>query len=348
MFIILNETIQDEIFRGHKITSPMLMGIRVAGQLGGRNELREASEFFQSLYISPKQRLFEREFSKLMKYFGVKEELKITKIEPIGMDLINSKAWDVLTSDEKRELIGKDPLPKELTPPVVTTTPPDVLPKPVLPKNPIKNKAIESFLAKGQIRKGRVLSSRSVDVEFIKLGEVEKQYMAELTDVTLKPIELSVIDLLEKDNLMSAENIGKVIGKSAKEVTKVIQGLKEKDLLKETKEGGVTSLKPVPDAKKILGETPAPTEEIIVEYSYEWREGFSDENKGTSRDFCIEMRDASNSGKRWLREDIEMLSNDLDTDVWSTRGGFYTLPGTDTHRPSCRHIWKQHAKLIQR
>lgn len=345
IFQILNKTVQEEIFSGHRITSPMLMGIRTEGQLGGRNELIEANELFQNIYISPMQRLFEREFAKLMKYFGVKEEIKITKIEPIGMDLINNNnAWSILKSDEKRELIGKDPLPKELAPPVVTTTPPAVLPKPALPKNPIHNKAIESFLAKGQIRKGRVLSSRSVDVEFIKLGEVEKQYMAELTDVTLRPVELSVIDLLEKDNLMSAENIGKVIGKSAKEVSKIIQGLKEKDLLKENK----GALIPVPDAKKILGETPAPTEEIIVEYSYEWREGFSDDDKGASRNFCIETRDASRLGKRWLRGDIETLSNDLDTDVWSTRGGWYTLPETDTHRPSCRHIWKQHAKLIQR
>jgi hypothetical protein len=26
--------------------------------------------------------------------------------------------------------------------------------------------------------------------------------------------------------------------------------------------------------------------------------------------------------------------------VWDRRGGWYTLPGTNEHRPYCRHEWK--------
>jgi len=25
--------------------------------------------------------------------------------------------------------------------------------------------------------------------------------------------------------------------------------------------------------------------------------------------------------------------------VWSRRGGWYTIPGTNEHRPYCRHSW---------
>jgi hypothetical protein len=44
----LNDTVQQEIFVGHKITSPMLFGVRVEGQLGGRSEMIDAYNIFQN------------------------------------------------------------------------------------------------------------------------------------------------------------------------------------------------------------------------------------------------------------------------------------------------------------
>ena len=39
----------------HRVTSPMLFGIKTEGQLGGRSELIEAYEAFQTSYIEPRQ-----------------------------------------------------------------------------------------------------------------------------------------------------------------------------------------------------------------------------------------------------------------------------------------------------
>ncbi len=47
-FDILSKSVQTEIFCGHQVVSPMLFGIRVEGQLGGRSEIREAYEFLGS------------------------------------------------------------------------------------------------------------------------------------------------------------------------------------------------------------------------------------------------------------------------------------------------------------
>ncbi len=55
----LNKTIQEEIFVGHKVTSPMLFGVRTEGQLGGRNEMATAFQLFQNTYITPKQDAIE-------------------------------------------------------------------------------------------------------------------------------------------------------------------------------------------------------------------------------------------------------------------------------------------------
>lgn len=85
-FDILNKTVQQEIFAGHQITSPMLFGIKTEGQLGGRTEMREAYEIFKSTYCNDKQQNIERLFTDMVGYMGKKQEMKITAVEPIGID----------------------------------------------------------------------------------------------------------------------------------------------------------------------------------------------------------------------------------------------------------------------
>src|SRR3972149_6410089 len=76
-FNILNETVQQEIFSGHRITSPMLFGIKTSGQLGGRTELIEANELFQNNYVTPKQKLISAAINEIMKFKGVNENLEL-------------------------------------------------------------------------------------------------------------------------------------------------------------------------------------------------------------------------------------------------------------------------------
>jgi hypothetical protein len=64
-FIQLNEQLKQSIFIGHQVTSPMLFGLMVPGQLGGRAELQEALSIFQMTYCSPRQRTLEKAFSQI-------------------------------------------------------------------------------------------------------------------------------------------------------------------------------------------------------------------------------------------------------------------------------------------
>ncbi len=54
-FDLLNKTVQQEIFTGHQVTSPMLFGIKEEGQLGGATELKTAFEIFINTYAKSKQ-----------------------------------------------------------------------------------------------------------------------------------------------------------------------------------------------------------------------------------------------------------------------------------------------------
>jgi DNA-binding Lrp family transcriptional regulator len=102
-FDILAKSIQEELFSGHQITSPMLFGIRVEGSLGGRSEIRDAYEIFKSTYCNDKQQALEMLFSELT---GV--EKKIIPVEPIGFEFSEATLLQIAPKKWLLEKIGID------------------------------------------------------------------------------------------------------------------------------------------------------------------------------------------------------------------------------------------------
>ncbi len=393
-FQILNKTVEQEIYAGHRVNNPMLMGIKSEGQLGGRTELIEANELFQNVYISPIQKTISAALKPITDLLGI-EQIEFNKIEPIGIDLLNStNGWALLTDDEKRIYIGRDAIVKDkksaeaeriisnvnsLSPLVANEVMKSLTTNEIrglvglapikgMDKIPVAtdnsqptNKdiqlkkstpsLIDAFKKNRKKRKGYLVKSRPVPKEDFKdIKASEEKFIGEKF-ATLKDNQLSVLDLLDKDNKISPDEIAKALKLPVQKVNGIIASLKEKKLLRET----TTGLIPTPNAIKILEETEAPTASIFVVYSYEWIEGFTDADKDTSRDFCLELlkeseeRKASNS--LWTREDIDSMTNDMEDNyadnVWENRGGWYTKPGTDIHIPSCRHQWVQNIYIAE-
>jgi hypothetical protein len=54
-YTTVNDMVMQKILTSHRITSPMLVGIKTEGQLGGRTEMLEAMALFQENVIKPKQ-----------------------------------------------------------------------------------------------------------------------------------------------------------------------------------------------------------------------------------------------------------------------------------------------------
>jgi len=50
--------------------------------------------------------------------------------------------------------------------------------------------------------------------------------------------------------------------------------------------------------------------------------------------------------RMYTRDEINKISSEIKRDVWTFRGGWYTIPegspNAGTHTPSCRHQWQQH------
>lgn len=154
-------------------------------------------------------------------------------------------------------------------------------------------------------------------------------------------LERAIIDLYSKDELMPQADMAKTLNVSKEKLTSTINSLVKSGYLDKGKaQSGdikVPEFIVTDQGKQVIEDKPAKTAEIFVMYDYVER--YNAKPVITeSRDFCKELM-ASN--KLYSREDIEGMSNDFGFSVWETRGGWYTDPDTNVHRPNCRHIWNQ-------
>ena len=111
-FTNVNNLITQEVFASHQITSPVLFGIKSDGQLGARNEIRDAYQIFNNTYVQGRQQELEEIFTYLRNLKGEAGEFKIQPVEPLNFEFSEAIMAANLTQDEIRELMGKEPLNK--------------------------------------------------------------------------------------------------------------------------------------------------------------------------------------------------------------------------------------------
>ncbi len=358
-YTALNDTIQQEIFVGHKVTSPMIFGVRVAGQLGGRAEMIDAFNLFTNTYVAPRQEVQEQIFNI---FAPVKGKLKIKQLEPIMPSFSEATLSQILTKDELREVIGRKPLDVKnvtstvadslatLSPLVATKvlnqlTPNEV--RAIIGKEPVVGGDAIVPSADVTAPAGISFSKQTKDLidfeTFSKYGEsVENFELVKTKKVMfgkedfISKIEQGILDLIKKTPDITVETLAEVMKLDKTKISDAIetligQGLIDKNLAITTKGEN----KDVPSFS-----------ELFIRYKYALR---SDApalvEGGESRDFCAAMM---SNPRYFSREDIDNISNDLgqvynipNYDAFRRRGGFYHDPIKDVNFPYCRHIWVQ-------
>jgi hypothetical protein len=407
-FEILNKAIQQEIFIAHRVTNPMLFGVKTEGQLGGRNELVEAYELFKATYVNDRVRKVERMINYLGSFNGV-EGMELIPVEPITERLSEQALLQIMSQDELREKAGLQPLEK----------PADVVgPNPQPDEQP---QAVEALQSNDNIKK---LSGR----EYQNLMRIVRQYMQEKITLEMARTMLSAgfgLSAQEIDTMLGVqaqefseptwgqdddedygwgeeefkvlevvaskfgchaddyhvmhskpmrfdanieENIRLAfaeLGEEEKELDKKIEAYRKKNrdasVEEMAKEFGVSKAKvakrvaylitkdryPISRAVDKIAEQNLPknvkevAEPVLeVRYKYAWATGFSNKDKGSSREFCKVMLDLAGQGKVYTREDIDGISAIMGYSVWNRRGGWYHTP-SGVNRPQCRHVWEQ-------
>jgi hypothetical protein len=313
----LNKTIQEEIFVGHKVTSPMLFGVRTEGQLGGRNEMATAFQLFQNTYITPKQNAIEQILNDLV---GLKDKVTFIPIEPVMPEFSEQTLATILTKDEMREIIGRKPL--EVPQPIEV----------VQSKFSKDDQELAVFMEFGEPADSYTEVKKIKQVFSVADMDNQSQMFA------LTTTEKGIIDILKNDDKATADDIAKLLKVKVKEIEDIMTNMMDKgyldDNLKLTPKGVETK---VPDFS-----------ELYVKYKYALRfdtQGPAILPNGRTRPFCKGMIEAN---RLYTREEINKIGERLGAiygipnyDAFTRRGGWYTEPGTNIHSPSCRHIWLQ-------
>jgi hypothetical protein len=407
-FEILNKAIQQEIFIAHRVTNPMLFGVKTEGQLGGRNELVEAYELFKATYVNDRVRKVERMINYLGSFNGV-EGMELIPVEPITERLSEQALLQIMTQDELREKAGLQPLEKPAD--VVGPNPqPDEQPQAVEALQSNENikklsgreyqnlmRIVRQYMqdkitlemARTMLSAGFGLSAQEIDTmlgvqaqefseptwgeeddedygwgeeEFKVLEVVASKFGCHADDYHVmhskpmrfdsnidenirlafaelgeeeKELDLKIEAYRKKNRDASVEEMAKEFGVSKAKVAKRVAYLITKDRYPISRAVDKIAEQNLPKNVKEVAEPV-----LEVRYKYAWATGFSNKDKGSSREFCKVMLDLAGQGKVYTREDIDGISAIMGYSVWNRRGGWYHTP-SGVNRPQCRHVWEQ-------
>ena len=321
----VDSLIQTNIFSGHQITTPSIFGIAEAGKLGSRSEMRDGYEIFKNTYVNSKQMHLESVFNMLAKYRGVTEpELKIIPTEPIGFEFTENLLKEIAPKEWLLEKAGIDMTKYE--------APEDTVP--VVQSAQFKDD-FSAFYEFGEAK-----DSFNVWKQKTRFNDDSEYQM--FADVS--QLQANVLDLMAKDKRITAEVLAETLDQNVETINLVISDLIDKGFIEVNEyaigegidENIITEHILTAPLGDILVKVQPQTKELLIRYSYEWKTGFSNKDKKTSRPFCVALLDA---GKMYSRSEIEQISARLGYSVWDRAGGWYTVPDTNTHEPSCRHQW---------
>ena len=247
-FDLLNKTVQQEIFVAHKVNSPMLFGVRVEGQLGGRTELIEAYEMFHHAYIEPRQQKIDDVFSYLLEPIASVRLETINK-PPIGLDYQALFTAGIIDRNEARKELGFDEIEEEETPVALSK------------QNPFGWDDERDL------------------VVFNKYGEKAEEF-EEAKFEFADAIESAILNVLKENKGLQVGDIVNITKLDAKVVADAIAKLAKAELVKSYEDGLETTPKGLDEIKNLQTE-------LVVRYQYGLAPGIDGPVIiPTSRDFC--------------------------------------------------------------
>jgi len=250
-FDLLNKTVQQEIFVAHKVNSPMLFGVRVEGQLGGRTELIEAYEMFHHAYIEPRQQKIDDVFSYLLEPIA---EVRLETINkpPIGLDYQALFTAGIIDRNETRKELGFDEIEEEETPVALSK------------QNPFGWDDERDLI---------------VFNKYGKKAEEFEEAKFEFADA----IESAILNVLKENKGLQVGDIVNITKLDAKVVADAIAKLAKAELVKSYEDGLETTPKGLQEIKNLQTE-------LVVRYQYGLAPGISGGLLiETSRKFCTDV-----------------------------------------------------------
>ena len=113
-YLALQELLVQNILTGHRVTSPMLMGIKNDTGLGSNvDEMNAAFEIYLNTVVVPYQKHILKTLSKIFEVNGMNLPISFVQAKPITSKFTIEDMKEVMTQDEIRAELGLKPLADE-------------------------------------------------------------------------------------------------------------------------------------------------------------------------------------------------------------------------------------------
>ena len=110
-YLALQELLVQNILTGHRVTSPMLMGIKSDTGLGSNvDELNAAGNFYLNTVVKPFQLHILNTLQTIFSVNNMDLPVKFVQLKPITVEFTSEDLKGVMTEDEIREEVGLKPL----------------------------------------------------------------------------------------------------------------------------------------------------------------------------------------------------------------------------------------------
>jgi hypothetical protein len=114
-YLALQELLVQNILTGHRVTSPMLMGIKNDTGLGSNvDELNSSANFYLNTVVKPFQDQIVKVLRKIFKVNQIDMPVNFVQLKPITLEFTSEDLKAVMTEAEIREELGLEPLDIEV------------------------------------------------------------------------------------------------------------------------------------------------------------------------------------------------------------------------------------------
>ena len=114
-YLALQELLVQNILTAHRITSPILMGIKSDSGLGNNaDELNSAANFYNNTVVKPFQEHILKVLRKIFAVNNMDIPVRFVQLKPITVRFTNQDLAAVMTQDEIREELGLAPLNEDV------------------------------------------------------------------------------------------------------------------------------------------------------------------------------------------------------------------------------------------
>lgn len=351
LFDQLNKTTQSEIFTCHRVTSPMLFGVKTEGQLGGKQELADAYEIFKNTYVNAKQQKIEQAISWIFPLFG-QQPMQLIPVSPVevtpasaAMDTSMPTGNSAPVNDHVKNMTGKQSqnlhrIIRQFKQGKLTRAQAaqmlsqsfgfgeediavwlDDHEPVIMSKEYTEDEVADMFETVGVVKQEfTIVKSRPYKFE---------EHYDEFADIN--ETDSSILNLIGKDKYITPEVIAYTLKLDPAYVAARIKSLTKAGILTSSeKTVGIDTVTERAVNRDAIGTIEPPsTVGVEIKYSYEPRPGLEPIIE-TTRKFCRKLLALD---RLYTRGEIEAISERVGFSVWDRSGGWW---GSS---PKCRHQW---------